>query len=896
MAARDLSVREEKPDSLRRHEWRCGLGQTEREVMLVTTAREPTAAPLSLALAISPLGLASWISLPLAGVAATFPLLSPSFTPLTLPLRRRCRHLFSVVSDYDSLSLSGPQKLPDSLSSPSPPPAALPTVPFPPPFFLPSPVTLRCSTRPPWPLPPAASQPQEQFRSIRLYSYCICTHTTATLYLHIKRHPGLKHYCKYEREDQMKAKQKLHEAVDLLYSQGLARPNSYAQLLLECIRTNNFEQGRRVQAHMERHRFQPHDTFLHNRLLHLYARCGRVSSARQLFGEMPQRDVFSWNAMLSLYSKLGLVEDLRHVFSQMPTRDSVSYNTVIAGFASCDYSEDALGFFCRMRAEGFEPTEYTHVSILNACSQLCDLKRGKQIHGHLVARNMKLNVFVWNSLIDMYAKCGEIDQARRLFRQLTDRNVVSWNSMIAGYLKNGQHEKCLDLFHEMQALGVGPDLVTLSSVLHALLQSGLVEDAQRIFDDMKERDGICWTTMIVGYAQNGREEDALALYSEMVSENVRPDTISMSSIVSSCAGMTSLDYGKAAHGQSIVIGIEADLLVSTALVDMYSKCGEVTDALEVFNSMSSRNVVSWNAMITGYARNGMDKDALVLYDRMFKEKLKPDNITFVGVLSACSHACLIEDGWRYFNSISKLHGMKPSLDHYACMINLLGCAGNIDEAVKLIEAMPDEPTPLIWSTLLSVCRINKDVKHAEIAARQLFELEPLDAGPYIMLSNMYALAGRWDDVAYMRSLMKERKIRKLAAYSWIEVNNKVHKFLSDDRTHPQTGRIYEKLINLIEKLREEGFVSDTNLVLHDVGEKEKVESIYYHSEKLALAFGLISKPQGTPIRIIKNIRVCSDCHLFMKFVSKVMDTRIILRDSNRFHHFVGGQCSCKDYW
>ncbi|XP_058114639.1 pentatricopeptide repeat-containing protein At4g02750-like [Magnolia sinica] len=694
----------------------------------------------------------------------------------------------------------------------------------------------------------------------------------------------------------MKAKQKLCEAVDLLYSRGPTGSNGYARLLLECIRTNDFEQGKRLQSHMERHCFKPNDTFLQNRLLHLYAKCGKISSAQQLFVKMPQRDVFSWNAMLSLYSKLGLVENLRELFNRMPTRDSVSYNTVIAGFASCGCSEDALDFFLWMREEGFEPTEYTHVSILNACSQLLDLKLGKQIHGRLTASNLKMNVFVWNALIDMYAKCGEIDQARSLFNQMLDRNVVSWNSMIAGYLKSGQPGKCLDLFRQMQVLGVEPDLVTLSSVLGAYLQSGLVEEARRIFSEMNEKDRVCWTTMIVGYAQNGREEDALVLYSEMLSENVRPDSFTMSSVVSACAGLVSLDHGKVVHSQVILIGIEVDLRVSSALVDMYSKCGEITDAYDVFNRMATRNVVSWNAMIMGYAQNGMDKDALVLYDRMLKENLKPDNITFVGILSACSHASLIEDGQIYFNSISKLHGMKPTSDHYACMVNLLGRSGNVVEAVNLIKGMPDEPTSLIWSTLLSVCRINSDIKHAEIAARHLFELDPLDAGPYIMLSNMYAASGRWDDVASVRSLMKDRKIRKLAAYSWIEFNNKVHKFISDDRTHPQTEEIYRELSRLMVRLREEGFVPNTNLVLHDVGETEKVESICYHSEKLALAFGLIRKPRGAPIRIVKNIRVCSDCHLFMKFVSKVTDRHIVLRDSNRFHHFVGGQCSCKDYW
>ncbi|KAF8393417.1 hypothetical protein HHK36_021661 [Tetracentron sinense] len=695
----------------------------------------------------------------------------------------------------------------------------------------------------------------------------------------------------------MKAKQKLREAVDLLCARGRVGPEAYSQLLLECVRTSDVDQAKRLQSHMELHSFVPTNTFLQNRLLHLYAKLGKISDARRLFDKMPQRDVFSWNALLSAYSKTGSVVDLQALFNQMPVRDSVSYNTIIAGFAGNGCSNTALDFFVRMQREGFEPTEYTHVSVLNACSLLLDLKRGKQIHGRIVVCNLKRNVFVWNSLTDMYAKCGEIDQARFLFDHTVDRNVVSWNSMISGYLKNGQPEKCLDLFREMRLMGVEPDLVTVSSVLGAYFQSGCIEEASRTFSEIKDRDRVCWTTMIVGYTQNGKEEDALLLFGEMLLENVKPDSFTISSVVSACARLAFLDHGKVVHGKAILNGIDCDLLVSSALVDMYSKCGNVADACFVFEMMPTRNVVTWNAMIMGYAQNGQDIEALALYDRMLLENLKPDNITFVGVLSACSHAGLIEYGQRYFHSINDLHGMTPTFDHYACMINLLGRSGYMNEAVDLIKGIPGEPNCLIWSTLLAVSTINGDIEHGEIAARHLFELDSLNSGPYIMLSNMYAASGRWKDVASMRSLMKSRNIRKSAAYSWIDIDNKVHKFVSDDRTHPQTDKIYEELGRLIKKLQEAGFVPRTNLVLHDVGEEEKFESICYHSEKLALAFGLINKPRGgTPIRIMKNIRVCGDCHVFMKFVSKITERHIVLRDSNRFHHFVSGQCSCKDYW
>lgn len=570
---------------------------------------------------------------------------------------------------------------------------------------------------------------------------------------------------------------------------------------------------------------------------------------------------------------------------------------VISGFSGNGYASEALEFFVRMQDEGYEPTDRTHVSVLHACSQLLDMKRGKQIHGRIVATSLGENVFVWNALTNLYAKCGALDQARWLFDQMVDKNVVSWNSMISGYLQNGQPEMCIKLFSEMQLSGLKPDQVTFSNILTAYIQCGNIDEAYNTFSEIKEKDKVCWTTMIVGCAQNGKEEDALLLFKKMLLENVKPDSFTISSVVSSCARLASLCHGQAVHSKAVTAGVDHNLLVSTALVDMYSKCGEVVNAWVVFKGMPTKNVVSWNSMILGYAQNGKDLEALALYEELLHEKLKPSTITFVGVLSACMHAGLVERGQGYFHSISEIHGMNPTFDHYSCMINLFGRAGYMDKAVDLIKSSSFESNRLIWSTLLSVCRINSDVNNGEIAARHLFELDPNNAGPYIMLANIYAACGRWNDVASVRSLMKRNKIKKLAAYSWIEMDNKVHKFVAGDRTHSETEQIYEELNRLIKRLHESGFTPDTNLVLHDVGEEEKFDSICYHSEKLALAFWLIKKPHGRKaIRIMKNIRVCGDCHVFMKSVSKIIGRPIVLRDINRFHHFVDGRCSCNDNW
>ena len=611
---------------------------------------------------------------------------------------------------------------------------------------------------------------------------------------------------------------------------------------------------------------------------------------------MTQRDVYSWNALLSAYAKLGLVEDLNAVFDQMPCRDSVSYNTLIACFASNGHSSKALKVLVRMREDGFQPTQYSYVNALQACSQLLDLKHGKQIHGRVVVADCGDNAFVWNAVTDMYAKCGDIHRARWLFDGMTNKNVVSWNLMISGYVKLGKPDECIHLFNKMKLSGLKPDQVTVSNVLNAYFHCGRLDDARKLFSEIPKKDEICWTSMIVGYAQNGREEDALILFGDMLRVNVRPDSYTVSSVVSLCAKLASLYHGQVVHGKVILMGVDDNMLVSSALVDMYCKCGVTLDAWIIFETMPIRNVITWNAMIRGYAQNGQAPEALALYERMLLENIEPDNISFVGVLSACINADMVKEGQKYFDSISE-QGMTPTLDHYACMVTLLGRSGSIDKAVDLIKGMPHEPDYLIWSTLLSVCAKKGDIKNAELAADHLFESDPRNAGPYIMLSNLYAACGRWKDVAVVRSLMKNNNAKKFAAYSWVEVESEVHKFVSEDRAHPEVERIYDELNRLISILQQNGYNPDTNIVLHNVGQEEKFRSISYHSEKLALAFALIRKPNGVaPIRIIKNIRVCDDCHVFMKFASITIGRPIILRDSNRFHHFFGGKCSCKEHW
>uniref|UniRef100_A0A161ZRF9 Pentacotripeptide-repeat region of PRORP domain-containing protein n=1 Tax=Daucus carota subsp. sativus TaxID=79200 RepID=A0A161ZRF9_DAUCS len=328
----------------------------------------------------------------------------------------------------------------------------------------------------------------------------------------------------------MNARNTLREAIDSLYKHGRATTETYTRLVLDCVRQNDIQQAKRLQSHMDIHLEQPTTTFVHNRLLQFYAKSGYLSDARNLFDRMSHRDIFTYNAMLSGYCKLGSVDELKAFFDGMPCRDSVSYNTVISGLASSGCCNEALKVFVRMQKEGFEFTDYTLVSVLNVCSMVMDLRRGKEIHGRILVDGFGGNVFVWNTLVDMYAKCGHIDQARWLFNRMVNKNVVSWNLMISGYMKHGKPDECIGLFRDMKVSGLRPDQVTISNILGAFLRIGNMDEAEKLFAEIKEKDKVSWTTMIAGYVQNNMEEDALILFGQMLSENIKADKFTISII------------------------------------------------------------------------------------------------------------------------------------------------------------------------------------------------------------------------------------------------------------------------------------------------------------------------------------------------------------------------------
>eukprot|EP01018_Ginkgo_biloba_P037418 Gb_09410 [translate_table: standard] len=644
-----------------------------------------------------------------------------------------------------------------------------------------------------------------------------------------------------------------------------------------------------------------------------------------------QSDVYVGNALIDMYAKCGNIKDARQVFEKLSTRDVVSWTAIISGYVQNGDACEALTLFHQMQLADVNTDAVTIVSVLSACALLGALQQGMWVHNYLIRSGFEADASVGNSLVAMYAKCSNLEIARHLFDTMSRRDVVSWNAMIAGYAQNGYTYEALTLFHQMQVEGVKPNQVTLLSIIplcadigdlqqgkgihdyiirrgfesivtvgtaliHMYAKCGCIEIARQLFDKMSERNVISWNAMIAGYAQNGHGNEALILFNQLQLADVKANSMTMVNVLQACAHLGVLKQGKWIHDYIIRNGLESDVFLVTALIDMYAKCGSIETARLLFDRMSERDVVSWSAMIAGYGMHGHAKDALDLFFQMQQAGVRPNDITFIGVLSACSHAGLVNDGWQYFECMSRDYCITPTTKHYACMVDLLGRAGHLYEAQVFIEKMPLKPDTSVWGALLGACRIHCNIELGKRVAECLFYLEPENAGFYVLLSNIYAASGKWDDVAKIRTMMKDRGVKKTPGCSLIEVSNRVHAFLVGDRSHPQSEKIYAMLETLAGQMKEAGYAPNTNFVLHDVEEEMKEHLLSCHSEKLAIAFGLINTSAGTPIQITKNLRVCDDCHSATKFISKIVRRDIIVRDANRFHHFKDGLCSCGDYW
>lgn len=641
-------------------------------------------------------------------------------------------------------------------------------------------------------------------------------------------------------------------------------------------------------------------------------------------------DNFLGCSLIDMYSKCMLVDDALKLFFMIKDHDVVSWSAMITCLDQQGRNSEAVKVFYLMRDMGVQPNQFTFASVVSAATELGDLHYGQSIHACIFKYGFDYDITVSNALIRMYMKNGCVHDGTRVFEAMKGPDIVSWNALLSGFHDYDSCKSGPRTFYQMLVEGFRPNMYTFVSVLrsssslldvgfgrqvHAQVlknnldgneyvgtalvdmyaKCGCLEESYIAFDRLLNRDVFTWTVIITGFAQNDQAERAFKCFKLMQREGLKPNEFTLAGCLSGCSQITATESGRQLHSITIKSGHLPDMFVSSALVDMYAKCGCIEDAETIFKGLVRHDTVLWNTMIYGFSLHGQGKKALETFQEMKDNGYLPDEVTFIGVLSACSHMGLVEEGKHNFNSMSSVYGIIPRDEHYACMVDILGRAGRFDEVESFIEKMKLTSNALIWETVLGACTKHGNIKLAERAAEKVFELKPETDSNYILLSNIFASKGKWAEVKKVRALMSGQGVRKEPGCSWVQINNQVNVFVSDG-VHPNILEIHLKLEELGQKLRSVGYIPQIEYVLHNVPDKEKKEYLIHHSEKLALAFALMHTSPMKPIRIFKNLRICYDCHNFMKLVSNITTREIVVRDVNRFHHFKGGSCSCKDYW
>ncbi|GKB18184.1 pentatricopeptide repeat-containing protein [Tanacetum coccineum] len=508
-------------------------------------------------------------------------------------------------------------------------------------------------------------------------------------------------------------------------------------------------------------------------------------------------------------SRQGDLSYALNVFYTMPHPDAFIYNTIFRGYLQCQLARECISLYMEMLESCVLPNKYTFPPVIRACSLDDAVEQGKQVHAQILKFGYHSDGFCLNNLILMYVSFKSLEEARKVFDKMPQQDVVSWTTLISGYS-----------------------------------QSGYIDDARRVFDLMPQRNPASYNAMIAAYVQCNHFREAFLLFDEMRSDQVKLDKFVAASMLSACTGLGAMKQGEWIHDNIKKSGIEIDPKLATTIIDMYCKCGSLEKAFDTFNGLPRKGVSSWNCMIGGFAMHGKGEAAIELFKKMENESIPPDYITFVNLLSACAHSGLVKEGHYYFQHMVKVYNIMPGMEHYGCMVDLLGRAGKLDEAMKLIKEMPMSP----------------------------------DVGV------LGALLGAW-------GVMKAP-----AAFKSLEMGGKVNEFIAGGRSHPDSKEIYAKVSEMLACIKSIGYVPEPESVLQDISEEDVENPLFYHSEKLAIAFGLLKAKPGETFRITKNLRVCKDCHEASKLISKYFDQEIIVRDRSRFHHFKHGVCSCNDYW
>ncbi|XP_024539685.1 pentatricopeptide repeat-containing protein At3g24000, mitochondrial [Selaginella moellendorffii] len=667
------------------------------------------------------------------------------------------------------------------------------------------------------------------------------------------------------------------------------------------------------------------DTVVASAVINMYGRCGGLDRAREIFTRVKTFDVILWTGMLTVYCQLGRTKQV-------------------------------MEHFRSMLHEGLKPTGVTLVNLITcvADSGLEHFRDGVWISSLAWESGLESETMVANSLIEMFSEFRSLSQARAIFDRNPEKSVALHTTMLAAYVKGERGKEAgvlrehaqaaMELFQTMQAQGQRPGLPTFvmavdaAGILAALssgitLHSSIVEcgflsdahvatalidmygkcgdlsSAEKIFQfflESSRADMVLWTSMMGAYVQLDRCERALTLFARMLLEGLEPSSVTLVTAMSACGGLADPSSSKRVHERARELGLESETCVANGLVDMYGKAGDVDTARYIFDRALRRNVTTWNAMAGAYRQCGVTRGVLWLVRTMQRDGYRPDSVTFVSLLSVCGHSGLLEEARYNFVAMRREFGIDPSPKHYSCVIDLLARAGELQQAEDFIAriSVSSPASSPMWMALLGACRsLGNSSSRARRAARNAMDVEKMEprsqhdpSAAHVALANICAASGNWDEALSIRKAMAEKGLRKEPGRSLIAVKNRLHEFVAGDRDHPRREEIYAELRRLERAMVDRGYVVDTGMVTHNVGEADKRDLLGCHSEKLAVAFGVLSTPPGSSLRIIKNLRACGDCHTAIKLISAIEGREIVVRDSNRFHHFRNGSCSCGDYW
>ncbi|CAI9104196.1 OLC1v1002825C1 [Oldenlandia corymbosa var. corymbosa] len=638
------------------------------------------------------------------------------------------------------------------------------------------------------------------------------------------------------------------------------------------------------------------------------------------------------NTLLTMYSETGRSEEAESLFNGMRDKDLISWNSLMAGYVSKGRSVDALRLLTFLLGTKKYISYVTFTSALAACSNPEFVLEGKAVHALALVFGFQENLIVGNALVTMYGRSGAMLHAKQVFQTMPEKELVTWNALIGGYSENEEPDQALKAFKLMLENGELPNYITMTNILGAcsappklqklglplhayIVQMGFETDeyvknslitmyancgdlnsSKSIFEELINKTSATWSAMVAANAHQGYGEEALKLLLEMQRAKVDFDQFSLSASLAVSADLASLEEGKQLHGLAIKLGFHSYHYVENSVMDMYGKCGELDDVLKLLPEPPTRSRLSWNILISSFARHGHFQKAIQTFQDMLTYGSKPDHVSFVSLLSACSHGGLVDEGRTYFNRMTTEFGVIAEIPHCVCIVDLLGRSGRLAEAEAFIEKMPVPPNDYIWRSLLAASRIHGNMDMGEKAAKRLLEYDPSDDSAYVLYSNVCSASGKWQDAQNVWLEMETNSVMKKPACSWVKTKAEVSTFAIGDRSHPKSEQIYMKLAELRRKINEAGYVADTSFALHDTDEEQKEHNLWNHSERLALAYGLISTPEGSTLRVFKNLRVCGDCHSVFKLASSILQREVILRDSYRFHHFKNGACSCGDYW